>query len=131
MNKPVIFFDGVCNLCNASINFIIKHDYKKVFRYAPLQSEISKKLLKSSSIVNGIDSVVLLKNNEIFIKSDAAFEILKEFRPFWKMLLVFKLLPKFIRDHLYDYIAKNRYKWFGKKEECMVPTRELKSLFLN
>ncbi len=128
MNSPVIFFDGVCNLCNSSIQFVIRQDKKRVFRFAPLQSKVASVLLKNHDVV---DSVILLKGEKVFIKSDAAFEIIKEFHFFWKLLLIFKIFPKFIRNSVYDFIAKNRYKWFGKRNDCMIPTEELKSLFLD
>ena len=131
MDYNIIFFDGVCNLCNSTVNFIIRHDKKRAFKFSTLQSKISADLLKNFKIDDGIDSVILLKAGKIYFKSDAAFEIIKAFNPLWKLFLVFKIIPKFIRDSIYDFIAKNRYKWFGKKEACMIPTKELKSLFLD
>ncbi len=129
-DHSVIFFDGICNLCNNSVKFIIRHDKKRVFKFAAFQSKISEELLRDFDIDESIDSVILLKKNKIYVKSDAAFEIIKDFSFFWKLLMIFKILPKFIRDSVYDYIAKNRYKWFGKRDECMIPTKELQSLFL-
>ena len=131
MKNYIILFDGVCNLCNSSVSFIIRNDKRKVFRYASLQSTIAANMLSNFEINDQVDSVFLIKQNRLYQKSDAAFEIIKEFNFFWKLLLVFKIVPKFIRDSVYDYIAKNRYKWFGKKEVCMIPTKELKSLFLD
>lgn len=131
--KKIILFDGVCNLCNSSINFIIKHDKKDIFRYASLQSEIGKKLIAERNInISELDSILLIDPKmAYYYKSTAALHIAKQLSGIYPLLSVFLILPKFFRDWIYDIIAKNRYKWFGKKESCMIPTPELKTLFID
>lgn len=129
--KSIILFDGVCNLCNASINFIIKHDSKKQFLFASLQSDAAKEiLLQFPSKKVKFDSIVLIENNIIYDKSIAALRIFRNLNWAFKLLSIFILTPKFIRDWLYNYIAKNRYKWFGKKAHCTLPTADVKNRFL-
>ncbi len=130
-NKSVILFDGVCNLCNASVNFIIKHDKKERFIFASLQSDVAKEiLLHFPAKKNKLDSVLLVENEVIYDKSTAALLISSKLSGIFKLLSIFKLIPKFIRDAIYDFIAKNRYAWFGKKETCMLPAPEIKNRFL-
>ena len=129
-DKKIILFDGVCNLCDSSVQFVIKHDKKDVFRFVPLQSELGQKIINHIG-ASTIDSTILYEPGKAYyLKSDVAFKILKEIGGFYKVLLVFSILPKSIRDHIYDYVAKNRYKWFGRKESCLIPTTELQSKFL-
>ncbi|MCF6182221.1 thiol-disulfide oxidoreductase DCC family protein [Lutibacter sp.] len=131
-NKTIILFDGVCNLCNSSINFIIKHDTKKQFLFASLQSDATKDLLLQFGIKNSpIDSIILVKNNKIYKKSTAILKISKHLNYGLKFCYVFIIIPKYWRDLAYDFIAKRRYKWFGKRESCMKPSLELKSRFLD
>ncbi|HSD05634.1 thiol-disulfide oxidoreductase DCC family protein [Flavobacterium sp.] len=131
-NKKIILFDGVCNLCNSAVQFIIEHDKKDVFRFVALQSELGEKILKHIGINPAhIDSIILYEPGiAYYYKSQAAIQISKNLSGFWHFGTVFKIFPKAISDALYDYIAKNRYKWYGKKESCMIPTFELKSKFL-
>ncbi|WP_340073680.1 thiol-disulfide oxidoreductase DCC family protein [Leptobacterium sp. I13] len=131
--KKIILFDGVCNLCNGSVRFILKRDKKEVFLFAALQSEVGEQLVKERSIdTSVIDSIILIDPGiAYYARSTAALEIAEEFGGLWSILRVFKwLLPTSLRDWFYDIIAKNRYKWFGKKEHCMIPTPELKARFL-
>ena len=129
--QQVILFDGVCNFCNASINFVIDHDPNKHFKFASLQSEFGNAILKKyQRNTTDFDSVILLKNNRIFTKSKAALEIAKDLCGFWKYLSLFSVLPSSILDFFYDLIAKNRYKIFGKSDSCRMPTPELKERFL-
>lgn len=129
--SPVIFFDGVCNFCNSSVSFIIKHDKKKLFKFASLQSEIAKKLITDIEIKREKpDSIILLQNNKTCQKSTAALKIAQKLRFPLNILIIFIAIPKFIRDFVYNIIAKNRYKWFGKKSECMIPSPDLKERFL-
>jgi len=129
-NNPVIFFDGVCNLCNASVQFAIEHDRKNVFKFTALQGEYAKKILPQFSVdLNKIDSIVLVENKELYTKSTAALRIARRLSGLWPILYVFIIIPKFIRDWFYDFIAKNRYKWWGKQESCWVPTPDLQSKF--
>lgn len=131
-NTPkIILFDGVCNLCNGSVQFVIKRDPKKVFRYAALQSDFAKNLLESlNQPAPDVESVILVDGEAVYYRSDAALRIAKHLNGAWPMLSVFLIIPRFIRDAVYNFIGRNRYRWFGKQESCMIPTSELKSLFL-
>jgi len=132
-NKQIVLFDGVCNFCNASILKIIKNDKKNIFLFASLQSEIGKEITQHFNIdTNFIDSIILVESKTNYaIKSTAALKIAKQFGGLWWLFQIFWLLPTSFRDFFYDYIAKNRYKWFGKKESCMIPTPEIKSKFID
>jgi len=130
-NHKIILFDGVCNLCNASVNFVIKRDENDVFRFAALQSEIGKKYVSKFNIdPSETDSIILIDNDKCYVKSTAALHISKAMSGGYPLLFGFIIIPTFIRNWVYDYVAKNRYKWYGKKESCMVPTQELKGKFL-
>lgn len=127
----IILFDGVCNLCNSSVNFIIDNDHKNVFKFTSLQSEKGIDLLKKYDLLDkNIDSVILVENDKAYVKSDAALKIAKTLGGKYKLFYGLIILPAFIRNFFYDIIAKNRYKWFGKKDSCRIPTLELKSKFL-
>jgi predicted DCC family thiol-disulfide oxidoreductase YuxK len=131
-NKKIILFDGVCNLCNSAVQFIIKHDTKDVFRFVALQSELGQEILKHIGInpIN-IDSIILYEPGKAYYyKSTAALEIARNLGGFFHLGTVFMIIPNGIRNLLYDYIAKNRYKWYGKKQQCMIPSENLKSKFL-
>lgn len=129
INKDIIFFDGVCNLCNGAVNFIIDRDPKHKFQFASLQSAKAKELLPERAF--DVDSILLLRNDgQLLKKSSAALEIAKNLSGGWFLLYVFKIVPTFIRDAVYDLIAKNRYKWFGKLDSCRVPTPDLQERFL-
>ena len=127
--EKIIFFDGVCNLCNGAVNFIIDRDPEAKFKFAALQSEVAKKKLPQERVQH-VDSIVLLKQGKTFIKSEAALLIAKELKFPWSMFQVFLIIPKFLRDPLYNFIAKRRYKWFGKKDTCRIPTPELQDRFV-
>ena len=131
-NKKIILFDGVCNLCNSAVQFVIKHDKKDSFRFVALQSELGREILAYIGIdAKNIDSIVLYEPGvAYYYKSDAAMQIAKNLKGVFSLATVFKILPTGIRNQVYDYIAKNRYKWYGKKENCMIPTPELKIKFL-
>lgn len=131
-NKKIILFDGVCNLCNSAVQFIIKHDKKDVFRFVALQSDLGLDILKHIGIDSTkIDSIVLYEPGiAYYYKSDAALQIAKSLDGLFSIGIILKIIPNGIRNSLYDYIAKNRYKWYGKKESCMIPTKELKLKFL-
>lgn len=131
-NHPVILFDGVCNLCSASVQYVIKHDPEKIFRFASLQSSFGKKVLSKYNLPsNNYNSFILYADNKIYTRSAAALLVAKKLKGFIKLLYAFIIIPKFIRDAVYNIIAKNRYKWFGKKNECWLPTNELKRLFVD
>ena len=131
INYEIILFDGVCNFCNASINFVIDHDPEKHFKFAPLQSEIGQDILrKFNKNTEDFDSVILLKNNQLYQKSAAALQITKHLSGYWKYLSFFNILPSFFLNFFYDIIAKNRYRIFGKADSCRMPTPDLKERFL-
>lgn len=131
-HKKIILFDGVCNLCNSFVNKIIKKDKKNIFVFASLDSEIGKEITDYLNIdTTKIESIILYEPNISYeLKSTAALQIVKEFGGFWWFTQIGYLLPQTIRDGIYDIVAKNRYKWFGKKDSCMIPTQELKAKFL-
>lgn len=129
--ERIILFDGVCNLCDSSVQFIIKRDPEGKFKFASLQSGIGQELLKKHGLKSTINSFVLIENGKVYVKSGAAIRICKQLYGLWKMSTVFLVIPPFIRDSLYGVIAKNRYKWFGKKESCLLPSPEWKNRFLD
>lgn len=131
-HKQLILFDGVCNLCNASVNYVIKHDKKDVFRFAALQSEIGQHIVGEYNIdISEIDSIILFSEEQkLSYKSTAALNIAKQLGFPRNLVLVFIIVPAFIRNWVYDYIAKNRYKWYGKRENCIMPTPEIESKFI-
>ena|SRR6478609_7372065 len=129
--NTVILFDGVCNLCNSSVQFIIQRDPKARFKFTALQSETGQKLLKSIGLpTESFPSIILIKNGKVLQRSSAALEIAKELSGLWPVFYIFKIVPGFIRDIFYNIIANNRYRFFGRKEHCMIPTPELKSRFI-
>ena len=132
LNKSVVLFDGVCHLCQNSVKFIIKHDKNERFLFASLQSDAAKDiLLHNTSEKIKTDSIVLFQNNKIYTKSTAALKIAKHLSHGFVLLYGFIITPTFIRDWVYNYIAKNRYKWFGKDEACMLPSEKIKKRFID
>lgn len=130
-DKKILLFDGDCNLCNGAVKFILKHEKNNELLFASLQSPIGKELLNFYHIdVSKTDSLIFISNNKAFIKSLAALKISKELKGLYPLLNVFIVIPSFIRDSVYDYVARHRYKWFGKNESCMMPTPETKNRFL-
>ena len=131
-DKKIILFDGVCNLCNASVQFVIKRDTKDVFRFVPLQSDLGNKILNHIGINREqTDSIVLYEPGKAyFYKAEAALKIINEFGGLYYLLNILQIFPKFISNAVYDYIAKNRYRWYGKQESCMMPTPQLAAKFL-
>lgn len=132
LNKKIILFDGVCNLCDSAVQFVIKYDKKDVFRFVALQSDLGQEILKHIGInTKNIDSIILYEPGvAYYYKSAAALEISKNLGGFFHFGTIFRIVPTGICNQIYDYVAKNRYKWYGKKESCMIPTTELKSKFL-
>ncbi len=129
---PVLLFDGVCNLCNSSVQFIINKDPQGVFQFASLQSDIGKTLLEKYNLDAGaMDSVVLIRNDKAYTRSSAALQAVRILGGAWSLLYGFIIIPKFLRDAVYDWVARNRYKWFGKKDSCWLPTPDLKARFLD
>ncbi len=131
--KKIILFDGVCNLCNSSVRYVIERDKKDIFRFASLQSEIGQKILKHIGIdPQYSDSIILYEPGEAYhYKSSAAIEIAKYLGGFFSITSIFKIIPSFLRNPIYDYVAKNRYKWYGKLDECPLPNPELQGKFLS
>jgi len=130
-DKPVILFDGVCNLCTGSVQFILKRDKEKKFMFASLQSNHGQKLLQQFNLpTNTFNSFILYQDDKVFTRSTAALKMFQQLKG-WRWVKVLWIFPKFIRDAVYNLISKNRYKWFGKKNECWVPTPELKARFLD
>jgi predicted DCC family thiol-disulfide oxidoreductase YuxK len=128
---PVILFDGVCNFCNGSVNFLLKRDKKDAFRFAPLQSASGQKLLAQYNLSREeFASFILIEKGQAYQKSTAALKVMNHLPWYWKEVQLFRIIPVFLRDAIYDFIARNRYKWFGKKEACMIPTPEMRSRFL-
>lgn len=126
----IILFDGVCNFCDLSVQFIIKRDPAGNFQFASLQSEISQSLLKEHELPENADSVVLIENGRYYLKSSAALRICRDLSGLWRLIYILIIVPKPIRDFCYDILARNRYKWFGKKDHCKVPSPEVRNRFL-
>lgn len=131
-NQPIILFDGVCNLCNNAVNFVIKRDKKNLIQFVSLQSETAKVLLANCNMeAEEMKSFVFVEEGKPYTQSTAALKVCRYLTGLWPLLYGFIIVPCFIRDGIYKWIAKNRYKWFGKKNECMIPSPELQSKFLN
>ena len=129
---PIIFFDGVCNLCSSSVQFIIKHDPQRYFRFASLQSNLGQSILNKFQLpAADFGSFLLYENGQLFTKSTAALRVLKKMNQLFPLAYGLIIIPAFIRNGVYDIIAKNRYRWFGKKEVCWIPTPELSALFID
>ena len=128
---PIVLFDGVCNFCNSAINLVIKNDKKETIRYTPLQSTAGQLLLQQYQLpLSCMKSFIFIDNGKVYTKSTAALQVAKRMKGAWPLLFGFIIIPKFIRDGVYDYIATNRYKWFGAQQQCMVPTEAVRSKFL-
>ena len=131
-NKRIILFDGVCNLCNGGVQFVLKKDKNNIFNFSSLQSEFGqKKLLELNFDSTNFYSFLYLKDDKVYTKSSAALQVCKELSGPIKLLSIFLIVPKFIRDLIYSLIAKNRYKWFGKQDSCWLPTPDLQTRFIN
>lgn len=129
--QNIIFFDGVCNLCNGAVQFAIQRDDQDIFRFTSLQSDVATiELAKYGINPNQLNSIVLLEDGKVYQQSTAALRIARKLNNPWPLLYAFIIVPRFIRDGVYRFIAKYRYKWFGKKESCWVPTADLKRKFL-
>ena len=130
--SPVILFDGICNLCSVSVKFVIKRDKKKVFRFASLQGEFGQSVLAKYHLSQtDFNSFILLEDDKIYNRSSGALRVTKSMSGLWPLMYGFIIVPAFIRNSLYDFISKHRYRWFGRKEVCWIPTPELKGLFIN
>lgn len=132
MNHTVLLFDGECNLCNGTINFILDKDKKGKIKFASLQSETGKQLSQESSVtLRNLSSVVLIHNKQVFTKSDVVVQIGLILGGAWKLLVLTRVIPRPIRNWIYDLIAKNRYKWFGKTNQCKLPSTNISSRFIS
>lgn len=131
MTHPIVLFDGVCNLCNGSVQFILRRDPAGTFRFASLQSDLGQRLLSEHGLdPKALDSVLVLDGDRLYRESDAALRVARDLKGAWKALTVFRAVPRPVRDWAYRLIARNRYRWFGKSETCWLPTPELRSRFL-
>jgi predicted DCC family thiol-disulfide oxidoreductase YuxK len=127
----ILLFDGECNLCNHAVQFVIARDPKAYYRFAALQSVAGQQLLEQYQLPRSqFDTIILIQNNQVYTKSTAALRIVRKLYRLWPYLYIFIMLPKLIRDPLYDWIARNRLKWFGRRDSCMMPTPEMKMRFL-
>lgn len=130
-HKRIILFDGVCNLCSAFLQFVYKYDYKKTYKFAWIQEEKGNEILEWLHLpTDEYETVVLIENGQIFFKSKAFLKIVRYLRFPWPVLSVGIIIPNFIRDLIYDWVAQNRYRFFGKKDRCLMPTGELLNRFL-
>ena len=131
-NKPVIIFDGVCNFCNSWVNFVIDHDPKAYFSFAPNQTNAAKEILNAHGIdANSVETVYFWINGKLYHKSTAALQVGTKMGFPYSLSAILLIIPKFFRDFCYDIIARNRYNWFGKSDSCRMPTADLEARFLN
>ena len=131
MENPIVLFDGLCNLCEWSVQWILKKDSKNLFRFAALQSSTGKSLLKKFGLsLDDMNTVVLVDKERFYTKSSAGLQIARKLGGIYSLLFIFILIPGFLRNRIYDWIARNRYRWFGKKESCLIPNKEILDKFL-
>ena len=131
MNGPVVLFDGVCNFCNRSVNFILDHDARKRFRFAALQSDAGQAVLRHFGLrTDDFDTAVLVERGRAYTKSSAALRIARSLGGRWSLLALLLALPPLLRDAAYDLLARNRYRWFGRTDSCRVPTPQIRDRFL-
>ncbi len=129
---PVLLFDGVCNLCNGLVQFVIRRDPEGHFRFASLQSEAGQTLAAEAGLpTDDLTTAVLYHQGHFHLKSDMALEVARQLGGFWRVFYAFRIIPRAIRNAVYDWVARNRYQWFGKRESCMIPTPDLKARFLD
>ena len=130
-NDPVLFFDGVCNLCNGVVQWVLPRDAKGRIRFASLQSEAGRQLMLQHGLPEGdMSSFLLLSEGVLHRKSDAALHLMSELRGGWRLLAAFRIVPRPWRDWVYDFVARNRYRWFGRRDSCMIPQGDLRGRFL-
>jgi predicted DCC family thiol-disulfide oxidoreductase YuxK len=130
-SRSIVLFDGVCNFCNRSVNWIIRRDSEGYFHFAPLQSNAGVALQKRYGLdPSALDTLMLVEDGRVYVKSTAALRIVRRLRSRWRALYVLIAVPRAVRDFAYDWFARRRYRWFGKREECMVPTAEVRERFL-
>ena len=132
VDKPIILFDGVCNLCQGSVQFVLKHDTRRQFLFASLQSPVATELISTFQNTSAqTDSFVLIENGKMYTRSTAALRVCRRLNGGLPVLYGLIIIPAFIRDAVYDLVSGNRYKWFGKSKECWLPTPELSARFLD
>ena len=130
--QPVILFDGVCNFCNSAVNFVIRHDKKAQVQFAPLQSDKGRLFLRQYGLPAAeMKSFVFIEEGKSYTQSTAALRVCRYLNGLWPLCYGFIIVPKFLRDGIYNWIAKNRYKWFGVREQCMMPTPEVRTRFIS
>lgn len=131
VKSPVLLFDGVCNLCNGAVQWVLLRDRRGLFRFAALQSDTGQAMLRQFGFAaEDFDTVVLIDGDRVFTRSDAALEVVRRIGGFWPVLYAFKIIPRPIRDAVYNWVARNRYRWFGRQEQCMLPRKEWMSRFV-
>lgn len=131
INFPVLLFDGVCNLCNGSVQWVLTHDLKRQFRFAALQSDTGQALLHRFGLdPSQLDTAVLVDGDRVFLRSEVPLEVARRIGGPWVFFLIFRVLPRPLRDGMYNWVARNRYRWFGQQESCMLPRPEWKDRFL-
>jgi predicted DCC family thiol-disulfide oxidoreductase YuxK len=129
--SQIIFFDGVCNLCEGTVQFLLKRNKKKNLLFASLQSNSGQQMLKHFNLpLNNFNSFVFIENGKLYQRSAGALRVTKYLSGLWPLLYAFLIVPPFIRNAVYDFVARNRYKWYGQKNECWLPTPELQKRFL-
>ena len=128
----IVLFDGVCNFCDASVQFVIRHEKNSTLKFASLQSETGTHLMKKYGLDSSeIDSIIFITNGKAYIKSSAALRLCKHLKGLYPLLFAFIIVPPFIRNSVYDWVARNRYKWYGKKDSCMIPSPEIRARFVD
>lgn len=129
-SHPLVLFDGVCHLCDGAVQFIIRRDPRRRFRYASLQSDVGREILEKHQVPASLDTMVLIEGGRAYVRSDAALRIARGLRFPWPVVGLFVLIPRFLRDGVYDWVARHRYRWFGKSEQCRLPQPGERELFL-
>lgn len=129
--KHLVLFDGVCNLCNAGVQFILRHDRRGIFSFAPIQSELGQKIFRAQGLdPDNLQTFLVVSDGRVLLRSDAAIEVARQFGGAWRLLAGFQIIPRALRDWLYSLLARNRYRLFGRREACMIPTPEVRKRFL-
>lgn len=128
--ERIILFDGECNLCNSSVQFILKRDPNEEFKFTSLQGKIGQDLLNRHGLGMDVNSFILLEDEKLYLKSDAALHVCRQLNGLWKLFTIFLVVPRFVRDFVYDIVAANRYRWFGRNESCLLPSSKWKDRFL-
>ena len=129
--RHIVIFDGVCNFCNGSVNFIIKRDPRALFAFTPRQHRCGQSLIQEYKVPElAADAILLIKNGQCYLRTDAVLEITRDLSGLWFLLGVFKIVPRPLRDYFYNLFARNRYRLFGKRDSCMIPAADVRSRFI-